>query len=167
MAFGAAMIAAPTWASWGRFLDRHWWARYLDAMASRFPNWTHGRQPQKTSSMFFPSGTAGLRYQVGFAWPTGAKNYLLRVGLYMGDGSKWFHQFQARAEEIEDSLGSELAELLQWEEIPDAVASRVAIYLEPVIPSDRDSWTKYRAFALDALEKLSEAFRPVIRPIVK
>ncbi len=147
------------------YLD--WWAQFLDEMAVRFPEWSHSRQPQTVSSMFFPSGTPGLRYQVGFAWPTGTETYQFRVGLYMDDGGEWFPRFRAHADEIEKPLGPDLARLLQWEEIPEARASRVALYLDPVDPKDHDSWQAYRNFALDGLAGLSEAFRPVIKPVAQ
>ena len=61
--------------------------------------------------------------------------------------------------EIEASCDLEL----RWEPIENARASRIAVYLDPVDPADRESWPQYRAWAIEALGELRRVFAEPIR----
>ena len=111
--------------------------------------------------MNFPSGRSGVRYGLSFAYPTGASNYSLRAQVYVDDGESVFPALAAQRSAIEGACG--LA--LQWEPIENARASRVAVYLDPVDPEDRTSWPEYRAWAVETLGKLRQAFSEPIKDL--
>ena len=63
----------------------------------------------------------------------------------------------------EDSCDLEL----KWEPLENARASRVAIYLDPADPADRANWPTYRAWAVETLGKLRQAFSAPINELQK
>ncbi len=55
-----------------------------------------------------------------------------------------------------------LASPIQWEQLEHARASRIAVYLDPADPFDRDNWASDRAWAIEALGEFRRVFGPVI-----
>ena len=111
--------------------------------------------------MNFPSGRSGVRYGLSFAYPTGASNYSLRADVYIDDGESVYPTLVAQRSAIEDSGDLEL----NWEPLENARASRVAVYLDPADPADRASWPTYRAWAVETLGKLRQAFSAPINEL--
>ena len=153
-----AATTAKTVSDWNAgYLD--WWTEFLPEFNEAHPDWSNLRQPQAANAMSFPSGRSGVRYRIGFAWPTGATNYSLRASVYIVDGDSVLPLLEASRAELEASCDLEL----RWEPIENARASRVAAYLDPVDPADRESWPQYRAWAIEALGELRRVFAEPIR----
>lgn len=154
----SARAVSATVSEWNAmYLD--WWAEFLPAFNEAHPDWSNLRQPQAANAMSFPSGRGGVRYRIGFAWPTGATNYSLRASVYIADGDSVLPLLEASRAEIEASCDLEL----RWESIENARASRVAAYLDPVYPADRESWPQYRAWAIETLGELRRVFAEPIK----
>ncbi|WP_428115083.1 DUF4268 domain-containing protein [Candidatus Poriferisodalis sp.] len=96
---------------------------------------------------------------LSFSYPTGATNYSLRAEVYIDDGESVFPELEAQRAAIEATC--DLA--LRWEPIENARASRVAAYLDPVDPADRESWPAYRHWAIETLGELRRVFAEPIR----
>ena len=140
-----------------RYTD--WWTEFLPAFREAHPGWSNAQAPPSANWMNFPSGTSGVRYGLSFAYPTGASNYSLRAEVYVDDGESVFPALEAQRSTIEDACGFDL----QWDPLENARASRVAACLDPVDPTDRTSWPTYRAWAVEILGKLRQAFAEPIK----
>ena len=141
-----------------RYAD--WWAEFLSAFRKAHPGWSNA-QPSYVNWMNFPSGRGDIRYGLVFAYPTGASNYSLRAEVYIGDGESIYPALEAQRSAIEKACG--LA--LQWEPSPDTRSSRIAVYLDPADPTDRASWPEYRAWAIETLGELRQAFSEPIKEL--
>ncbi|MCQ3812758.1 MAG: DUF4268 domain-containing protein [Acidimicrobiia bacterium] len=130
-----------------------WWAEFLPALNDAHRGWSNA-QAAPRHYMNFPSGRSGIQYGLSFAYPTGATNYSLRAEVYIDDGESVYPLLADQRPNIESECGLEL----QWEPLERARASRIAVYLDPVDPADRDSWPEYRDWAIKTLGELRHAF---------
>ncbi|MDE0603264.1 MAG: DUF4268 domain-containing protein [bacterium] len=135
-----------------RYVD--WWAEFLPAFHETHPGWSNAHTPPAANWMNFPSGKSGVRYGLSFAYPTGASNYSLRAEVYVDDGEAVYPALEKQRPSVERICDLEL----QWESLENARASRVAVYLDPADPADRDSWPRYRDWAIKTLGELRRAF---------
>ena len=142
-----------------RYID--WWAEFLPAFHETHPGWSNATKPSADNWMNFPSGRSGIRYGLSFSYPTGASNYSLRAELYIDDGESFYPELEAQRSVIEGTC--EL--VLQWEPSENTRSSRVAVYLNPVDPANRDSWPEYRTWAIKTLGELRQAFSPPIQDL--
>ena len=135
-----------------RYMD--WWAEFLPAFHEAHPGWSNAQTPPAANWMNFPSGKSGVRYGLSFAYPTGASNYSIRAEVYVDDRETTYPALKEQRSVIEKAC--DLA--LEWESLEDARASRVATYLDPADPADRENWPSYRSWAVETLGKLRQAF---------
>lgn len=131
-----------------------WWAEFLPAFHRAFPGWSNAQTPRAINYTNFPSGKSGVHYSLNFARPAGASNYSLRAEVYVDDGETAYPALEEQRSAIEQAC--ELS--LQWESLEGRRASRVAVYLDPADPADRDSWPRYRDWAIKTLGELRQAF---------
>jgi hypothetical protein len=89
--------------------------------------------------------------------------HCLRAELYItGDNAKgFFHALLEDKEAIEAQLGA----LLSWEELPDRIASRIALYKNDVDPLVEADWPNQHVWFVDALGRLDKALRHRIRTL--
>jgi hypothetical protein len=155
---GRARSGDRTVSEWNaRYIE--WWAEFLPAFHDTYPGWSNARTPRPANWINFPSGRSDVRYGLSFAYPTGATNYSLRAEVYLWDGEAVYEALEAQRAEIEAACELELV----WEPLENATASRVATYLDPIDPADRESWPQYRAWAIDTLGELRRVFAEPIR----
>jgi hypothetical protein len=138
-----------------------WWSQFLPELQEAHPGWTSASKPQPVNWINLPTGRSGFRYGVSFSWPTGAPGYRLRVELYIDDGATWWPALIARRPEIDAAIGNDL----EWEELPDGKASRIAVYLGGVDPDDRSAWPAYRDWAITKLGEFRGALQPVVTTV--
>lgn len=81
--------------------------------------------------------------------------------MYLLEGEPAYQALEARRAALDDACTLEL----QWEPCENAKASRVAAYLDPVDPAERESWPLYRAWAIDTLGELRSVFAEPIRDL--
>ena len=154
----SARASAKSVSAWNAgYVD--WWAEFLPAFHQAHPGWSNAQTPQPVNWMSFPTGRSGVRYVLSFSYPTGATNYSLRAEVYVDDGESVFPLLEAQSDALDDVCTLEL----QWEPLENARASRVAAYLDPVDPADRESWPRYRVWAIETLGELRRAFAEPIR----
>lgn len=140
-----------------RYID--WWTDFLLEFHEAHPGWSNAQTPSSSNWMNFPSGRSGVRYGLTFALPTGASNYSLSAHVYIDDGESLYPALEAQRPAIEAACG--LA--LDWEPNETAKSSYVATYLDPADPRDRANWPDYRAWAIETLGELREAFAVPIK----
>ena len=99
--------------------------------------------------------------RLSFAYPTGASNYSLRAEVYVDDGEAVYPALEKQRPSIERICDLKL----QWESLENARASRVAVYLDRADPADRDSWPRYRDWAIKTLGELRHAFSAPINDL--
>ena len=155
---GRARAGEKTVSEWhAGYID--WWAEFLPEFHEAHPGWSNAPTPQPSNWINFPSGRSDVRYGLSFAYPTGASNYSLRAEVYVSDGESTYPVLKAQRAEIEAACDL----VLQWEPLENARASRVAAYLDPVDPADRQNWTEYRKWAIETLGELRQVFAEPIR----
>ena len=155
---GRARSGAKTVSEWhAGYIE--WWAEFLPEFHEAHPGWSNAQTPQPANWVYFPSGRSDVRYGLSFAYPTGASNYSLRAEVYVSDGESAYPVLEAQRAEIEAAC----ALVLQWEPLENARASRVATYLDPVDPADRDRWPEYRTWAIETLGDLRRVFAEPIK----
>jgi hypothetical protein len=70
-----------------------------------------------------------------------------------------FALLQGEKEKIEREMG----EPLSWQELPERIASRIALYKEGVDPAEEADWPNQHRWIADALVRLDRVFRPRVR----
>lgn len=146
-------------AATARYIE--WWAEFLPAFHDAHPGWSNASTPSSTNWMSFPTGKSGVGYLLNFSYPTGATNYSLRAEVRLDDGEALYPLLAAKRMAID----SECSLDLRWEPIMDARVSRVAAYLDPADPADRESWPQYRAWAIETLGELRRVFAEPIKEL--
>ena len=74
---------------------------------------------------------------------------------------EYFRQLQARRDEIHQKLGFQL----DWQELPDSHACRIAVFRPDSDLADENKWPTYFAWLSDNAANLSTVFRPLIREL--
>ena len=87
----------------------------------------------------------------------------IRVEIYIGaeDAKSFFALLKKDQAEIEKEFGGSL----DWQELPEAKASRIALALQPKDPADEDDWPKQHEWMQQKLELLDRTFRHRIRTL--
>ncbi len=139
--------------------NTEWWSEFLPVFHEAFPDWSKARTPSKDSWMNFPSGRSGIQYALAFAKPAGATSYSLKAEVNIDDGESLYPELETKRPEIDLDCTQDL----RWERLEGKRRSRIATYLNPVDPDDRDSWSEYREWAIEALGELRRVFTEPIR----
>ncbi len=74
---------------------------------------------------------------------------------------EFFRRLMAQREAIEGELGFEL----EWQELPESHASRIAVFRPESDLADESAWPVYCAWLADKLARLSAAFRQRVREL--
>ena len=120
------------------------------------------RRAQPTFQCVFPSGFgATFRYKTNFA--TGGK---ARVELYIDSGQKSrnfsiFNHIQESKEKIERDIG----DLLNWEELPDRRACRIALYRDGTIDDEDAVLESIRSWMEQKLVAFKTNFQEVLKGV--
>lgn len=99
-----------------------------------------------------PSGKAGISYGVNFTGPG-----RVRAEVYLYKGEKTFPDLLKKKDEIEVAFG----EPLQWEELPERVASRIAVYRDGDVAKEQE-WPVYTKWLLEQVGRMRNVFKPYI-----
>ena len=73
-----------------------WWAEFLPAFREAHPGWSDVQTPKPANWFSFPSGRSEVRYELSFAYPTGATNYSLRAEVYLPSGAPAYQALEAQ-----------------------------------------------------------------------
>lgn len=133
-----------------QYLD--FWTQFLPELRATYPDWTRTKAPPKGSWIELPAKRTHVAYTVNFTGPG-----RLRVEVYLYKGKEMFLQLLAQKAAIEAAFG----EALSWEELPERVGSRIAIYRDGDV-ADRDDWPAYNKWFLHNAGRFREVFQPHI-----
>lgn len=125
------------------------WEQFLPQFRSTFPDWTRSTTPSKVSWMELPAKRTNVAYSLNFTGPG-----RLRAEVYLYKGAETFPQLAAKKDEIETAFG----QALEWEELPDKVASRIAVYREGDV-GNVDDWPAYNKWFIENAARLRSAFQ--------
>lgn len=116
---------------------------------------TNARIGQPQSWYAFSSGVRGFIYGTSFA-----RGERVRVDLYIDTGNgernkEIFRQLKEEELQIQVEFGSKL----EWEELPNKRAARIAIYRQGSIDEDSKTLTEVRDWAIENLLNLKRVFQ--------
>ncbi len=116
---------------------RSFWAGLIDALVTSGSKWAEGRRPTKESWISFSVGVSGIGVNVSMA--SGAR-IRVEIYVYSDEGKEVFDLLYSKKAEIEAKFNGEV---VSWERLDDAQASRVAVY-HPYQKSECESDTPAR-----------------------
>jgi hypothetical protein len=149
----AASVATPT-----KQRQLKFWTEFVARLAER----TSAIKPQKPRPQHWIQISLG---RAGFILSGTASQRDARLGVevYINekDAKLRFEQLRQQRESIETKLGY----ALDWQELPDAHACRIALYRPESPLEDETRWPEYIAWMIDQTMRMSDVFRPVIRAL--
>lgn len=125
------------------------WEQFLPQFRATYPDWTKSTTPSKSSWMELPAKRTNVAYSLNFTGPG-----RLRAEVYLYKGAEMFPQILANKDAIEAAFGGQL----EWEELPQKMASRVAVYREGDV-RNVDDWPSYSKWLIENAGKLRSAFQ--------
>lgn len=142
-----------------RLMQRAYWHALNAALDEANGPVAGNRKPQAQSWMAYPVGRTG--FNLGAAM-TIAKHQI-RAELYIsGDTAKAsFYLLREKAAEIEQELGH----ALEWEELPTARDSRVAVYLKDFSFGDKEDWPRQHQWLVTRLNSMHRAFAERVKTV--
>jgi hypothetical protein len=149
----AAVSATPT-----KQRQQKLWTGLVEALATRAPQ----IRPQKPQPQHWLNNSIG---RSGFALNPTA-NYRddrLGVEVYIShpESKRLYQSLLARKADIEEKLGFSL----DWQELPDAHACRIAAWRPNSPIEDEAQWGKYIDWYIERLVKMNAVFRPIIQTL--
>lgn len=149
----AAASTTPT-----KQLQQKFWTVLVEHLASKA---THIR-PQKPRPQHWLTNSIG---RSGFALnPTvNTRHQRLGVELYISDqdAKQYYSKLLERKEDIESRLGFEM----DWQELPESGACRIASYCQGVSIEDETRWNEYINWLTQRLVKMNEVLRPIVKTL--
>jgi len=117
------------------------------------------KKPQPQMWAAFGIGRAGMHLSATIS----VQKQRIGAELYMHDedAKAFYHLLLHQKEQIEAGFG----EPLDWQELPEKRASRIAIYKEHTDPADESDWPNQIAWLVEKLQRLDRVFRPIIREL--
>lgn len=131
---------------------RAFWEQFLPKLHATHPGWSRASIPSVVSWLELPAGRTGIAFGVNFTGPG-----RIRAEVYLYRGKEMLPPLMAKKSEIETAFGQPL----EWEELPDRVASRVAIYRKGDVANTAD-WPEYTDWLLENVGRLRAVFQPHI-----
>jgi hypothetical protein len=134
--------------------------RFWNTLIEHMKNSSSGLRPQKPRAQHWLNlsiGRAGAKLCV----TANTRHNRLGVELYFsGDDSKTnFANLLSYKDKIERDLGFEL----DWQELPDAKACRVAVWCQEIDLEDESRWPEYLAWVTIQLTTMDKIMRPVLK----
>jgi hypothetical protein len=120
---------------------------------------TNARAGQPQSWYAFSTGVRGFVYGTSFA-----RGERVRVDLYIdtGKGERNKEIFRQLRED-EEQIHKEFGDKLEWEELPDKRATRIATYRQGSIDEDSKTLTEIKDWAIENLLRLKKVFEGRIK----
>lgn len=149
----AAVSTSPT-----KLLQQQFWAGLIDYLADHAPQ----IRPQKPRPQHWLNNSIG-RSGFGLNITANTREERLGVELWIpGDEAKrHFANLYAQKGRIEQELGFEL----DWQELPDAKAVRIASWYPDASIEDEQRWKEYFAWLSNRLEIMDKVLRPIVRTL--
>ena len=134
------------------------WTELVDELAKRAPN----IRPQKPRPQHWLNNKIG---RAGFALNPTASNKDSRLGVEVyishDDSKQMFQILLEKKNAIEQQLGFEL----DWQQLPEAQACRIATWRMQSPLDDESKWPAYIDWFVERLVKMDATFRPIIQSL--
>jgi hypothetical protein len=125
------------------------WSQFLPELRATYPDWSRTSSPPKGSWIELPAKRSDIYYSVNFTGPG-----RLRCEVFMTKGKEMFPRLLTNKAEIEAAFGQELS----WEELPDKIGSRVAVYRDGDVANSQD-WPTYNKWFLENAGAFRQVFQ--------
>ena len=149
----AASSTSPT-----KVLQQKFWMALIDKLASDAPK----IRPQKPRPQHWLNNSIG---RSGFGLNITANTRDERIGVELwipgSEAKRHFANLLEKKGEIETKLGFEL----DWQELPDAKACRIASWYPHASIEDEARWEEYMEWITKRLLKMDEVLRPIVRAL--
>jgi hypothetical protein len=149
----AASSTSPT-----KVLQQKFWMALIDKLASDAPK----IRPQKPRPQHWLNNSIG---RSGFGLNITANTRDERIGVELwipgSEAKRHFANLLEKKGEIETKLGFEL----DWQELPDAKACRIASWYPHASIEDEGRWEEYMEWITKRLLKMDEVLRPIVRAL--
>lgn len=149
----AASSATPT-----KQLQQKFWMALIDKLAASAPQ----IRPQKPRPQHWLNNSIG---RAGFGLNITANTRDARLGVELwipgAEAKQHFKNLSAQKQEIEKQLGFEL----DWQELPDALACRIASWYPNASLEDESRWDEYLDWLNQRLVKMDAVLRPIVRAL--
>lgn len=149
----AAAHATPT-----KLLQLKLWHALIEALAQQAPH-IRPQTPRPQHWLNIAIGRAGFKLA-----PTAShKDDRLGVELYIfhDESKRMYEALRAQKDSIEQQLGF----ALDWQELPDAHACRIATWRQDSPLEDEAQWPQYLDWFVQRIVKMNAVFRPVIQEL--
>lgn len=155
---GRAQAQAASTASPTKQLQLKFWTALVEHLSAAAP----GIRPQKPQPQHWLNNSIG-RSGIGLNMIANTRDERLGVELWLLDdkAKKHFANLIAQKADIETKLGFEL----DWQELPDARACRIASWCPNVAIDDESRWPEYFNWFAQRLVKMDAVLRPIVKAL--
>ena len=135
-----------------RIMQRDYWAAFHKVLDKLGGTVSGNRKPQPQSWMSYSIGRSGMYLGAAMSRP----RKRIRAELYLSNehAKTFFHLLRKQKTDVEKELGFPL----EWEELPDGRDSRIAVYLDPTDPENREDWTHQHEWLAKSLNDMHRVF---------
>lgn len=155
---GRVQARAATDASPTKQLQQRFWTALIEHLASKAPQ----IRPQKPRPQHWLNNSIG---RSGFALNITANTRDERLGVELwmpGVAAKQhFSRLKAQQNDIEEKLGFKL----DWQELPDSMACRIATWYPQASIEDEGRWSEYLDWLTQHLVKMDQVLRPIVKSL--
>jgi hypothetical protein len=149
----AASVTSPT-----KQLQQKFWMALIDKLAVSAPQ----IRPQKPRPQHWLNNSIG-RSGFGLNITANTRDERLGVELWIPgtDAKQHFNNLLVQKQTIEQQLGFEL----DWQALPDALASRIATWYPNASIEDENRWGEYLNWLTQRLVKMDKVLRPIVKAL--
>lgn len=149
----AAAATSPT-----KQLQQKFWMALIEYLTAKAPQ----IRPQKPRPQHWLNNSIG-RAGFGLNITANTRDERLGVELWIPgvEAKKHFANLSAQKKDIEGKLGFEL----DWQELPDAKACRIATWYPQASIEEEPRWGEYLDWLTQRLIKMDQVFRPIVRAL--
>ncbi len=142
-----------------RVMQQEYWTALNTVLDTAGGPIAGNRKPQFQSWMSYAIGRAGFNLGAVMS----VQKQRIRAELYItGDRAKaFFGLLENQKAEIEKQLGYPL----EWQELPEAEACRIACYLNDVDPADQADWPRQHEWLAKRLNEMHVVFAPRVKAL--
>lgn len=149
----AASSASPT-----KQLQQKFWQALIERLSKTAPQ----IRPQKPRPQHWLNNSIG-RSGFGLNITANTRDERLGVELWIpgAEAKRHFASLLPQKDSIESKLGFEL----DWQELPDAMACRVATWYPNASIEDEQRWNEYLDWLVQRLTKMDQVLRPIVKAL--
>ncbi|HEX9082799.1 MAG TPA: DUF4268 domain-containing protein, partial [Holophagaceae bacterium] len=148
-----ASSASPT-----KQLQQKFWMAFIERLAKIAPQ-IRPQQPRPQHWLNNSIGRSGFNLNLN----ANTRDERLGVELWVprADGKQRFAALKEKKEAIETQLGFEL----DWQELPEATGSRIAVWYPHASIEDEQRWDEYLDWLVQRLIKMDNVLRPIVKAL--